>query len=272
MKLISFSGGLGNQIFEYAFYKYMSNKYKNVRCVYRGLKEHNGLELDKYFQVSLPTPSLICEIYAICLGIFKKVCPSTNFVDTSVGMVCENEDATYIYGYKPDKKYLSLLSDCLEFKIDKLNEKNLTVIHLIEKNNTVALHVRRGDYLSSRYAGRYVDLTVTDYYYKSISIVKEHFENIVFLIFSDDIEWCKNNFKMDNITFVDWNTGEDSCLDMYLMSKCNAVITANSTFSFFGGLLGHKEKLVIYPDRWYINRQTPNIFLDSWVCVKYSWL
>lgn len=269
MKLISFSGGLGNQIFEYAFYRYMSNKYENVRCVYRGLKEHNGLELDNCFQVNLPKPNLIYEICAICLGLLKKICPSTSLVDMSVGTACNNEDAIYIYGYKPDKKYLFLLSDYMEFNINNINEKNLAVIHLIENNKTVALHVRRGDYLSPRYAGRYVDLTATDYYRSSISIVKEHFEDAVFFIFSDDMEWCKNNLKIENITFVDWNKGKDSYIDMYLMSQCSAVITANSTFSFFGGLLGRKEKLVIYPDRWYKNRKTPDIFLDSWICVTY---
>lgn len=270
MKIISFSGGLGNQIFEYAFYRYMAERYKNVKCVYRGLKEHNGLELNKYFDVCLPVPNPFYEMFAAFLGGLKKFLPALKLVDTTAGCLCENEDAIYIYGYKPDKKYMNALVGNMKFKVGELNEKNQKLIQSINDQKTVAIHVRRGDYLSPRYAGRYVDLTSTNYYSKALSIIREKLGDVNFLIFSDDISWCKEYFKLDNLTFVDWNTGKDSFLDMYLMSECHAVVTANSTFSYFGGLLGRTGKIVIYPDKWYKCKKTPNIFMDSWNCVSFD--
>ena len=66
--------------------------------------------------------------------------------------------------------------------------------------------------------------------------------------------------------FVDWNKGENSPLDMYLMSQCNGAIIANSTFSYWGAILGKEKARVYYPIKW-INspRGVPDIFFDNWI-------
>lgn len=244
----------------------MRNKYTNVKCVYRGLREHNGLEIDKYFKTEMPPKNMFYEILAAIAGLYKKINKKTKLVDNTSGGECENESALYIYGYKPHKKYLEDLSSELQFRdIVNANAANKSAIETLKLNNVVGIHVRRGDYLTPTYAGRYVDLSSSDYYSKAIGIVCAKIESPLYFVFSDDIPWCKDNLILPNAQYIDWNTGCNSYMDMYLMSLCKGLITANSTFSFFGGLLGRKEKIVVYPDKWYTHKPTPDIFPDNWI-------
>ena len=64
--------------------------------------------------------------------------------------------------------------------------------------------------------------------------------------------------------FIDWNTGNDSIYDMFLMSKCKVNIIANSTFSFWAAYLNDSSQIVIYPKIWY-NTHTPDIFPETWI-------
>lgn len=116
--------------------------------------------------------------------------------------------------------------------------------------NTVAIHVRRGDYVGNSF---YVDLTKTDYYEDAIKYVDErNSEDLTYLVFSDDIEWCKEYFKQDRFkgyNFV-YSTEKDPIEDMNLMAGCNtAVITANSSFSWWAGYLS--LGMIIAPKDWY---------------------
>ena len=96
--------------------------------------------------------------------------------------------------------------------------------------------------------------------------MKEHVDNPRFFIFSDDIQWTKENIKVDNPIYIDWNINERSPLDLYLMSECKYSIIANSTFSYWGAMLGNKKALVVYPARW-INPpfEVGDLFPENWM-------
>lgn len=101
------------------------------------------------------------------------------------------------------------------------------------------------------------------YYHDAIRIITEKVSNAVFYVFSDDIDWVQTHLDIPNAVYVNWNTGEYSIYDMYLMSFCKYNIIANSTFSYWAARLNKKAELVIYPSKWY-NTFTPDIFPDSW--------
>ena len=77
--------------------------------------------------------------------------------------------------------------------------------------------------------------------------------------------WCKKNFKLPNIKFVDWNSGELSFRDMQLMSLCGNNIIANSSFSWWGAFLNsNKDKTVIAPKIWIRGIETEDLIPNDW--------
>jgi hypothetical protein len=139
--------------------------------------------------------------------------------------------------------------------LDLINKKYPNV----NFENSCSLHVRRGDYL--KYPNIHPTCDVS-YYEKSISLVDS--ENI--LIFSDDINWCKNNLliKNKNIFFIE---GNQDYIDLWLMSLCKNNIMANSTFSWWGAWLNkNKNKLVIGPKKWFgesLHHNTDDLYFNG---------
>jgi 5'(3')-deoxyribonucleotidase len=98
--------------------------------------------------------------------------------------------------------------------------------------------------------------------------MKEMPKNSIFLIFSDDIEWCKENFPniSDKFIFIEGNKDYE---DLYIMSKCKNNIISNSTFSWWGAWLNQNEnKKVVAPLKWFgssINHNTKDLYCDGWI-------
>ena len=121
------------------------------------------------------------------------------------------------------------------------------------------MHVRRGDYL--KFKDTHPPCSV-EYYNQAISSFSE---SSIFLVISDDIEWCKENFLGDKFYFVE---GNEDYIDLYLMSLCKNNIIANSSFSWWAAWLNrNKEKIVIAPEKWFGNEvqyNTDNLLPSSW--------
>ena len=106
------------------------------------------------------------------------------------------------------------------------------------------------------------------YYDKAISIIREKIIDPQFFVFSDDIDWARNNLSIEDAHYIDWNNGDDSIFDMYLMSQAKMNIIANSTFSFWGAYLNKNSPLVVYPKKWFNNDcgvKVPDIFPNTWI-------
>jgi hypothetical protein len=107
-----------------------------------------------------------------------------------------------------------------------------------------------------------------DYYRKAIEYIKSMAGNPTFFVFSDDIEWCKNNLHLDKTThFVDHNKGDKSHRDLRLISKCKNNIIANSSFGWWGAWLNRSDKkLVIVPKMWFRDRslKTRDLIPKGW--------
>ena len=178
----------------------------------------------------------------------------------------------YLNGYWQSEKYFNSAKDIIlnDYKCNfKENDVNLEVLKDIENTNSVSIHVRMGDYKSSENADRHFVIRDAKYYERAIERIKKSVDNPKFFIFSNDIQWVKENLPLDNSVIIDWNQGKDSYKDMFLMSKCKHNIIANSSFSWWGAWLNeNKDKLVIAPDRWFNNIQAPDVICDSWIKVE----
>lgn len=119
-------------------------------------------------------------------------------------------------------------------------------------NDYVSIHIRRGDYVGNSF---YVDLTETDYYQRAMT----EFPDRKFLVFSDDIEWCKQQEIFKDCEF----THSTELEDLNLMMHCNGHIIANSTFGWWGAWLGKGK--VIAPKLWYSDGVERTKCPDTWV-------
>jgi len=169
-----------------------------------------------------------------------------------------------LYGYFQSDKYFS---DCEEdirnmfmsYKIDIDDD----VKSLLEKENTCSIHIRRGDYLKSP---NHHPTQNMNYYMKAIKSMPK---DSVFLIFSDDIEWCKSNFPdvPEKFKFIEGNKDYE---DLYLMAHCNNNIICNSTFSWWAAWLNNNvDKIVVAPTLWFgpafPNHDTKDLYCEGWI-------
>lgn len=125
---------------------------------------------------------------------------------------------------------------------------NEEMLKKIRNSHAVSVHIRRGDYLQPENAAMFGNICTEEYYESALDYMKEKIEDPHFFIFSDDVAYVREHYQGEEYTIVDINHGNDSFYDMYLMSRCEGNICANSTFSFWGARLnGRTDKIMIRP-------------------------
>ncbi len=131
----------------------------------------------------------------------------------------------------------------------------------INNKKCSSIHIRRGDYV--RYPNHHPTQSL-DYYLSGIEMLKDKTD--IFLIFSDDIQWCKENLKIDNGIYIE---NEKDYIELYLMSLCDNNIISNSSFSWWGAWLNkNKNKIVIGPKLWFgsaITESDKDIIPEDWI-------
>ena len=261
-------GGLGNQMFQYAFYKYLEySKHGELKLdlsLFKNYSLHNGYELERVFNIDEKI-AVRDEIerfksnYPLFFKIENKLLNKNIIFGTKhfkENKFYINEKIFdqiikdfYVEGYFQTYKYIQKLDNSLfEFKT-KLSQKEEQLF----KGNTVSIHIRGGDYLSSKKDNvLFGNICTKDYYMKAINYIKNNIENPNFLIFTNDKEYAESLFKYDNFQIIDWNRNRESFRDMYLMSLCKHNIIANSSFSWWGAWLNkNSSKVVIAPHKWF---------------------
>jgi len=306
---VELSGGLGNQLFQYAFARamqcrhngkviYLTNSFKTDElrkcsikhfaidpsweedCDYNFMESHpkqyklfdrlNSVEyhLYKLFRISYDGDkrNLFDRI--------KQNILSHNGIYTQTGHRYYNirfynkPDVKYINGLWHYPGYFNFIGDTLRREI-RLSDPSLLpqkYRQLINDNEAVCVHIRRGDYLNYTY----YDVCNADYFNEGIRYIKERRPGAVFMIFSDDIDWSKKNITGDNIHYVD--EANEDYIDFSLMSMCNHFIISNSTFSWWAAFLGNDpQKIVICPDKWYNDgRNKQQLNLKGWIELQTS--
>ena len=271
MKIVKMQGGLGNQMFQYAFAKalekkghdvYLDLSLYNKNLIRNGINYvHNGFELAELFEVdcNVASEKQVKKLGTLADSFFnrlrrKYLTKKTHYIDKIfkyTPAVLEDKKDCYLDGYWQTEKYFesfaSEIRSAFQFKKSVSEKTQSAMLQITE--NTASLHVRRGDYLN----GGLHDVCTKEYFNTAIYYAMNKSGITNFLIFSNDIEWCKNNLDYQNcsVTFVDWNSGEASWQDMALMTHCRVNIISNSSFSWWSGWLNQcKDKVVIAPNFW----------------------
>lgn len=292
MKIVNIIGGLGNQMFQYALALALRERYVEEKILidisgFNGYPLHNGYELKIIFNVDIPEASIKQQL-SVCYPLRnyrmwqfgRKLLPKRKSIiienidkqfDKSV---LDRNSSAYYLGYWQTEKYFfdirETVLNAFTFPSIDVDTANFNLIGYIRDKVTVSVHVRRGDYLKINNAQ---GICTIDYYQKAITKIKKSVNPDIFLIFSDDIDWCQQNlgdlFNPTETIYVDWNKGENSYRDMQIMSLCKHNVIANSSFSWWGAWLNRNpSKIVVSPSVWMNGGGLHDIIPENWIKVN----
>ncbi|MEI6296923.1 MAG: alpha-1,2-fucosyltransferase [bacterium] len=292
------SGGLGNQMFQYAIGRnlaiknkielvldtsfFQNNKTTDTRrdftlgyfnCNFRKINNNDerNIELPNMCDLSLfgKIKRKIFRLKENLKPLNKKIFitePSFVFHPE----ILEIKNGCYLSGVWQTEKYFKDIENIIrkEFTLkDKPTPKTEEWIKKIEKSNSVSLHIRRGDYVSNTKTNQFHGICDVGYYLRAVKIISEKIKNPEFFIFSDDIEWAKNNLKINFPTYFVSDKNIPDYEELIIMSRCRHNIIANSSFSWWGAWLNeNKNKIVIAPQQWFNSTtNTKDLIPENWM-------
>jgi len=267
-------GGMGNQMFQYAFARALSLKnnipftidksFLSRRDMYEGFV-YRDYDLD-LFNIEENFIDNTEQIVHINESIFN----FSEFLVEYIGRY--NTRDVLLDGYWQSPKYFlgfdeQIKSDFqLRDGIETSDDENIiNMISLIKNSNSVLINIRRADFLNNNFHG----VMGADYINKAVDIIKTKVQNPHYFIFSDDIEWCKDNIKLDNMTIVDhYYKGDRFGYYLQLMKMCKHFIIPNSSFAWWAAWLSEShDKTVIAPKLWIADTtiDTSDLIPDNWI-------
>jgi hypothetical protein len=248
-------GGLGNQMFQMAAAYSLSLKL-NVECTFdfnSSFVSTQGHKANRY------KDNLFKKINDKQLNPQSfKIYREPEFKYNELPLI----DNLYLIGNFQSEKYFhdnkNEVIELFNFEQEIHDKTKEFIINKIGDTKLTAIHVRRGDYLMKPQFHPACDM---DYYQKAMDIIDAE----KYIIISDDIEWCKNNFLGDKFIFSPFTNEIE---DLYLLMNCNNHIIANSSFSWWGAYLCEKDNKVVSPKTWFGPQgpqDTEDIYIKDWI-------
>ena len=281
-------GGLGNQFFQYAFGRNLARIHNTVLKL--DISDFQGASRIPYYlshyniQENFASPEEIKNLIDLRQTVISKwiyslfhnrpkitknhiVVKSPHFDPGFLKL----PDNVYINGYFQSEKYFIDIANIIrnEFKVKyELGGKNKDIAEMMKTVSSVGIGVRRGDYVTDPKANQTHGVCSLDYYYHCIEQINLKVKCPHFFVFSDDIDWCRNNLKVKYpINYIDHP--QDKPYDkLRLMSFCKHYIISNSSFDWWGAWLApNKDKIVFAPEKWFARGDinTDGIIPDNWI-------
>lgn len=287
MIIVNIIGGLGNQLFQYAFGKYLETSTGDIIKfgINTDLVANNfttrSLDIEK-FNVGLDTASdsEIREFVKFRTGYFwrierklTQIFPSFNshyvVQKNAHALIKSIKNPAYYDGYWQCYQYVDHVSNILKKEIvpsEDFFNKHADLLHDFKNEDSVAIHIRRGDYINIKVNAELYEVCDFEYYDNACILILEKYPKATFYIFTQDMEWVKEYFHGEHFKFMEGNSAID---DMLLMSFCKHNIIANSTFSWWSAWLNtFSDKIVIAPKKWYkgeLNNSTDKLISPQWI-------
>lgn len=289
MIIVNVLGGLGNQMFQYAFaYALTQKSSEEVKLDIESfmLYELRDYELE-VFNISLPVAT-IDEVNSrkyrrenFLMKVLRKLKrESKPFSDVYLKeahfhfdeVVLNQANKAFFEGYWQSERYFKAYREDLlkEFTLKKsLHKKSKAYQEHIGSCTAISLHIRRGDYISNAHTNSVHGTCSLEYYESAVKYVEERVEHPHFFIFSDDLAWAKDNLSfIATKTFVELDDNTPDHEEMLLMSLCQHNIIANSSFSWWGAWLNQNiDKIVIAPKKWFSDTSinTSDLIPKTWI-------
>ena len=281
MKFVLMNGGLGNQVFQYVFFRWLEIKTgesciidNSAFCVKK--PEHNGFELKRLFgvQARLLSDCFDEDVWNDMMLKYEAgtgMCQQLQDAGLSVAMVAETDDFKfagnviytpvheynpylaitqgniYFHGYWIQNCWFNevreILQDELRFPVPT-DVRNVSYARDILNTESVCMHVRRGDFVALNRAMPW------EFYAEAVHSLEIRKMNLRYFVFSDDLIWCKENLKRlglnnKSVELIQGNKGRNAYIDVWLMSLCRHMIMDNSSFVYLAALLRKQNDGII---------------------------
>jgi hypothetical protein len=294
MLICNIKGGVGNQLFQYACAKAIAHKHDlRLKIDIQDAIRHNKKSdiprpvsiLKLNISADIATNQEVANLryrYGICSKVTRRILIKAGLHKEELNFnqeILNDSSSRYLDGYFQSYKYFDNIRNILlqEYSLVEFsNNFNFWLDTINNIENTVSIHIRRGDYIKNINVTKQFGPCPTDYFERAVSMLEQKVTKPTYIVFSDDIGWVKENLKLPTYQKVVYVT-DKSLLDveeLLLMSKCSHNIISNSSFSWWGAWLNTNNfKQVITPYPWFDNgsiKETDMIPLE-WVMIpKYS--
>lgn len=288
--IIKLQGGLGNQMFQYALGRALSEHLNTTLKLdlsflldrkFRESHTFRNYELNIFnIDVKFASPEETCPYSSKPKLIFwklqRRVMGYSFYKEKDFSFnpeIFDIKSNTYIDGFWQSPKYFDKIKNTIlkDFSFqDNLLDNIATLANEIENSNSICLHVRRGDYVSLSKANKFHGLKGIDYFDAAVSLIAKTITDIKIYVFSDDISWCVQNLKFEfTTTFVEYEYPHRKPKDYFrLMKSCKHFIISNSSFSWWAAWLNQNpQKIVIAPEKWFNDPMidTSDLIPENWV-------
>ena len=289
MVVVNLKGGLGNQMFQYAFGLYLAslnNTSLSLDLTFlldRTPRQNfvfRNFDLDIFENKYEILDSEKVKVFMNNGGRIKRLLKKETTIlnerifsfDSSNILKTKN---IYIDGYWQSEKYFKPIESLLRKKFTfkhKLTEKEQHLASEINLTNSICINFRRGDFVELKGSSETHGVTSMEYYENALAKMQKKVSDLKVFVFSDDIEWCKENISWEvPLFFVDHTyKGEKFSSYLHLMTLCKHFIIPNSTFGWWAAWLSNYEnKIVIAPKKWFedktLQSQANDIYPEKWI-------
>ena len=299
-------GGIGNQLFCYAFIRAIQEETKERYILFSKKRfewnyTRNHMAVPEYifdYYTLLPEKMIVLKgniskilsmAYCVCCRLFfskkKSGLTKNEFIErVKMGYICSQDEKSlcdnvselplhtrfkYIEGYFQWPNIFLDLRQKLKREISlktPLEEGDMKILEKIQLSEAVCLHIRRGDYLAVSWA----NVCNYQYYRAAMDYIAGIVDNPTFFVFSDDVDWVEKNYIIpyDHIFVKERHAAP---FELELMRNCKHFIMSNSTFSWWAQFLAESEEaIVIAPKPWYADGRECSLYLPHWYTIDCS--
>jgi hypothetical protein len=295
MKIVKFKGGLGNQLFQYAFLRNLEENFgcKDVKgdffyyysllkdTIRRPRIENFNITMNKARREDIRETCLLPRIgnplsllYKATL-YFEKTFNRNYFLEPSRKPINIQDIVSKIYfdGYWQYWKNVYQIEDILREELKpkfNISSSNKEIASIISREDSVFIGLRRGDYLANRSTRRIFGILDESYYKRAIMEIEKRVDNPVYYLFSDSVEWVKNNIDFGvTVNYRDNTLHGSDIEDLMIMSACKHAIIPNSTFHWWGAwLIENRRKIIVAPDNWFADGKEIEIVPPDWIKIE----
>jgi hypothetical protein len=274
---VEISGGVGNQLFQYAAASALCHlhqahmvvdiswfKKASHRSPSRKFQLSDFIELNEVEVVRSALPPLVRRALCVVRG-------QTQLKDTQVEpkefLTLAPKRTIRLRGYWQSEQYFEPISHLLREALiaqRRVALESAAWVSADELTDSVGIHVRRGDYVTSSKTNRFHGVCSPVFYEKGLEYVQRLRDVRKVFVFSDDIEWCRRQLRLNADTFFVEHPGSDTD-QLKLMSFCSHHIISNSSFSWWAAWLGRSSnQVVVYPAKWFADGSKLHSMPQGW--------